>query len=74
MIFKVDLKKAYESVSWSFLYDMLKRFGFDEKWRGWMRDSVFSESLLDLVNKGHTEEVTISKGLKEGDPLSPFLL
>jgi len=49
-IFKVDLKKVYDSVS-NNLYYMFKRFGFDEKWRGWLWACVFSKSLSVLVNE-----------------------
>ncbi|MCI37724.1 RNA-directed DNA polymerase (Reverse transcriptase), partial [Trifolium medium] len=37
VIFKVDFEKAYDSVDWSFLEYMLHRFGFCDKWIGWMR-------------------------------------
>ncbi|GJS60355.1 hypothetical protein Tco_0655139 [Tanacetum coccineum] len=33
MIFKVDFEKAYDSVRWDYLDDVLKSFGFGEKWR-----------------------------------------
>nr|GFB72828.1 RNA-directed DNA polymerase, eukaryota, reverse transcriptase zinc-binding domain protein [Tanacetum cinerariifolium] len=32
MIFKVDFEKAYDSVRWDFIDDILRRFGFGEKW------------------------------------------
>lgn len=32
---KVDFKKAYDSSSWSFLDEMLQRYGFDVRWRAW---------------------------------------
>jgi hypothetical protein len=73
LIFKVDFVKAYDSVSWSFLDYMLRRFGFDDKWRSWIRACVFAGSLSVLVNSCPTEQVDISKGLKQGDPLAPFL-
>lgn len=34
LIVKVDIEKSYDLVSWSFLNCMIKRFGFDVKWRG----------------------------------------
>lgn len=33
LIFKVDFEKAYDLVSWSFLNDILNRFGSNDKWR-----------------------------------------
>lgn len=60
-------------MSWNFLDYMLGRFGFNDKWRSWIRSCVFSGQLLVLVNGRPTEEVNIQRGLKQGDPLAPFL-
>jgi hypothetical protein len=73
MIFKVDFAKAYDSVNWNFLVYMLKRFGFAEKWIAWMKACVCAGNLSVLVNGSPTTEVNISRGLKQGDPLAPFL-
>ncbi|MCI06467.1 RNA-directed DNA polymerase (Reverse transcriptase), partial [Trifolium medium] len=73
VIFKVDFEKAYDSVSWSSLDYMLKRIGFGEKWRAWMKACVCCGKLSVLVNGSPTKEVNISRGLKQGDPLAPFL-
>jgi hypothetical protein len=72
-IFKVDFEKAYDSVEWSFLDYMLGRFGFGETWRRWIRACVFCGSMSVLVNGSPTEEINIQRGLKQGDPLAPFL-
>jgi len=73
LIFKVDFEKAYDSVDWGFLEYMLKRCGFSEKWRVWMKACVFGGSMSILVNGSPTEEINIQRGLKQGDPLAPFL-
>jgi hypothetical protein len=73
LIFKVDFEKAYGSVDWSFLDYMLGRFGFCDKLRGWMRACVFAGNMSVLVNGNATEEIDIQRGLKQGDPLAPFL-
>jgi hypothetical protein len=43
LIFKVDFEKAYDSVDWGFLDYMLGRFGFNSKWRAWMRACIWWE-------------------------------
>jgi len=70
---KVDFAKAYDSVSWSYLEYMLRRMGFDNRWVGWMRTCVRSNSISILVNGSPTEEFVAEKGLRQGDPLAPFL-
>jgi hypothetical protein len=73
MIFKVGFEKAYDSVNWSFLVYVLRRFGFGEKWIKWIKACVCAGNLSVLVNGSPTREVNIARGLKQGDPLAPFL-
>ncbi|KAK3189923.1 hypothetical protein Dsin_029484 [Dipteronia sinensis] len=47
------------------------RFGI--KWRGWMRECIFSPLLSILVNGRLTPQFGIDRGLRKGDPISPFL-
>jgi hypothetical protein len=73
VILKVDFEKAYDSVERSFLEYMLRRFGFCDKWLDWIRACIFSGKMSVLVNGCPTEEINIQRGLKQGDPLAPFL-
>jgi len=73
LIFKVDFEKAYDSVDWGFLEYMLHRVGLCDKWVAWMKACVFGGSMSILVNGSPTEEISIQRGLKQGDPLAPFL-
>ncbi|GJX60020.1 RNA-directed DNA polymerase, eukaryota, reverse transcriptase zinc-binding domain protein [Tanacetum coccineum] len=73
MIFKVDFEKAYDSVRWDYLDDVLKRFGFGEKWCGWIQNCLLSSKGSVIVNGSPTKEFQFHRGLKQGDPLSPFL-
>ncbi|GAU17441.1 hypothetical protein TSUD_233190 [Trifolium subterraneum] len=52
---------------------MLRRFGFSLKWRSWMKACVCGGNLSILVNGSPTEEISIKRGLKQGDPLAPLL-
>ncbi|GJZ44442.1 RNA-directed DNA polymerase, eukaryota [Tanacetum coccineum] len=74
LIFKVDFEKAYDSVRWDFLDDILVKFGFGIKWRGWIQNCLNSSKGSILVNGSPTEEFQFYKGLKQGDPLSPFFI
>ncbi|GKB47967.1 RNA-directed DNA polymerase, eukaryota [Tanacetum coccineum] len=73
MIFKVDFAKAYDSVRWDYLDDVLISFGFGPKWRSWIRGSLSSGKASILVNGSLTTEFHLYRGLKQGDPLAPFL-
>jgi hypothetical protein len=44
-----------------------------EKWVAWMKVCVCGGSMSILVNGSHTKEISIHRGLKQGDPLAPFL-
>ncbi|GJX38510.1 RNA-directed DNA polymerase, eukaryota, reverse transcriptase zinc-binding domain protein [Tanacetum coccineum] len=50
MIFKVDFEKAYDSVRWDFLDNILKNFGFGERWRGWINGCLRSLRGSVIVN------------------------
>nr|GEX48982.1 RNA-directed DNA polymerase, eukaryota [Tanacetum cinerariifolium] len=73
LIFKVDFAKAYDSVRWDFLLDILHAFGFGSRWCTWIR-GIFSSNMASiLVNGSPTVEFLIFYGLKQGDPLAPLL-
>jgi hypothetical protein len=52
---------------------MMRRFGFPIKWIAWMKACVCGGSMSILVNGSPTEQIDIQRGLKQGDPLAPFL-
>ena len=61
---KVDFEKAYDSVRWDFLYDMLQRMGFHNRWIIWIKGCMESASVSVLVNGSPTEEFIPSRGLR----------
>lgn len=72
-LFKVDFAKAFDSVEWDFLDSMLMGFDFCEKWRGWIKACVESTIASVLVNGSPSGKFQLKKGLRQRDPLSPFL-
>ena len=70
---KVDYEKAYDSVSWVFLLDMLQRLGFHRRWIMWIRACLESASVSVLINSSPTSEFKVTRGLRQGDSLAPFL-
>ncbi|KAJ9556535.1 hypothetical protein OSB04_011149 [Centaurea solstitialis] len=73
LIFKVDFEKAYDSVEWSFLLDAMENMGFGLKWRNWVKSCLSTSKVSVLVNGSPTGEFSMERGLRQGDPLAPFL-
>nr|GEY25073.1 RNA-directed DNA polymerase, eukaryota [Tanacetum cinerariifolium] len=73
MVFKVDFAKAYDSIRWDYLIDVLRSFGFGDKWCSWIKGCLYSSMASILVNGSPTSEFQIHQGLKQGDPLAPYL-
>ena len=73
VVFKINFEKAYDHVNWDFLDHMLEMKGFSPKWRNGMRGCLSSVSYAILVNGNAKGWVKAYRGLRQGDPLSPFL-
>ncbi|GJX03963.1 putative RNA-directed DNA polymerase [Tanacetum coccineum] len=64
MIFKVDFEKAFDSVSWNFLQDIMRQMGFGEKWRKWMGACLASASISVMVNGSPSKEFKMERALQ----------
>ncbi|XP_020251185.1 uncharacterized protein LOC109828640 [Asparagus officinalis] len=70
---KIDFAKAFDSVDWSFIIDLLQARGFGAKWCSWIYHIISSSNCAVLVNGHPTNFFNCKRGLKQGDPLSPML-
>jgi hypothetical protein len=70
---KLDLQKAYDHINWGFLKSVLAKFGFNHTFIGWITECVSTISFSILVNGGKSKHFKPTRGLWQGDPLSPYL-
>eukprot|EP00253_Pinus_taeda_P015128 PITA_15128 len=73
MLMQLDLSKAYDKVSWAYLEAVLEAFGFSKQWIKWILALIKSPRYSILVNGAPSIPFSPSRGIRQGDPLSPFL-
>ncbi|GKB17548.1 RNA-directed DNA polymerase, eukaryota, reverse transcriptase zinc-binding domain protein [Tanacetum coccineum] len=70
---KIDIAKAYDTVNCRFLENILGQFGFHEKLIGWVMTCVSSAAFSICVNGERFGYFKSGRGLRQGDPMSPYL-
>jgi hypothetical protein len=71
--YKLDLMKAYDRVDWNFLEEAMRKFGFAEQWIKWIMACVKTVRYSVRFNGKLLERFIPTRGLRQGDPLSPYL-
>ena len=73
LICKLDIEKAYDHLQWNFLLGVMEKMGFRRKWLNWIKWCISTASFSVLVNGTPSGFFRSSRGLRQGDPLSPYL-
>ncbi|WMV09233.1 hypothetical protein MTR67_002618 [Solanum verrucosum] len=70
---KLDIEKAYDHVNWEFILQVLRQMGFGAKWVNWVKFCISTVKFSILVNGGPEGFFNAQRGIRQGDPMSPFL-
>ncbi|XP_062075434.1 uncharacterized protein LOC133779496 [Humulus lupulus] len=72
-LMKIDLSKAYDSIDWDFLENLLKAFKFPDRFIRWIMTCMRGASYCLMLNGRLHGNFQGGKGLRQGDPISPLL-
>lgn len=73
MAVKIDLEKAYDRLKWNFVRDTLRDIGIPEPLVSIIWQCISSSNMRVLWNGEELESFLPTRGIRQGDPLSPYL-
>jgi hypothetical protein len=73
MALKLDMEKAFDSMEWEFILKILRLLGFNSIWTQWIKQCITTTSFSIMLDGSPFGNFYPTRGLRQGDPLSPFL-
>ncbi|KAL8158478.1 hypothetical protein V2J09_000015 [Rumex salicifolius] len=73
MILKLDLEKAYEKLNWNFVEASMRAVGLPANWVDWIGTCIRTLHMQLLWNGKVTRQFTPTRGIRQGDPISPYI-
>jgi retron-type reverse transcriptase len=73
LLIKLDIAKAFDTVRWDYMLDLMQRMGFPQRWSALMSTLFSTASSRVILNGIPGKDISHGRGLRQGDPLSPLL-
>ncbi|KAK9151425.1 hypothetical protein Syun_009734 [Stephania yunnanensis] len=70
-ILKLHISKAYDKLEWSIVLEMLRRMGFSQRWCRWIEECITTVLYRVIINGELSKVITPTRGIRQGDPISP---
>lgn len=72
-LYKANIKKAFDTLSWDFLLQTMRHLGFPDLWITWIQNAVLPGTSQVIINGLLGKKIILQRGVRQGDPLSPLL-
>ncbi|XP_026433322.1 uncharacterized protein LOC113330706 [Papaver somniferum] len=70
---KLDISQAFDTVSWDFIAEVFRQYGFSDSWCMWVLNILSLARISVMINGCHEGYFSVTRGLRQGDPLSPLI-
>ena len=73
VVCKLDIEKAYDHLNWEYVLEVMRRMGFGQRWLSWISWCMSKVSFSILINGVSAGFFRSTRGLRQGDPVTPLL-